>query len=106
MTMAETQGILARSSPSPVMCPLGEACAAAFEGEAGRPNRLLADQPAAADLHSRLGVLLTREGHFAAAVTHLRRAAEIGPDTVSVRNNLGIALARLGDLSEAVASYQ
>lgn len=67
-------------------------------------SRALALNPHFAPAHMNLGNALREEGRLPEAIGHLRRAAELQPSPF-VHNNLGLALASLGD-REAIAHYQ
>ncbi len=74
---------------------LGQRAAAVTHWE-----RALALNPDFAQAHMNLGNALREDGRSADAVTHLRRALELQPSPF-VHNNLGLALASLGDKEAA-----
>lgn len=53
-----------------------------------------------------LGNYAKDAGRPAEAVTYFERALEIAPEHVAARNNMGIALQRLGRLDEAIGQYE
>jgi tetratricopeptide (TPR) repeat protein len=66
-----------------------------------------ADKPEFADLHASLGEALARvPGRLADAILEDEAALGFSPDSVAVRNNLGVALDRAGRLGEAVAQFE
>lgn len=67
-------------------------------------ERALALNPDFAQAHMNLGNALREDGRTADAVTHLRRALQLQP-TPFAHNNLGLALAVLGD-SEAAGHFR
>src|SRR5450631_4457074 len=69
-----------------------------------KTRELLNRYPTSGVLWQLLGVSLTRQAKD--ALHALKMAAEWLPDDAGTHNNLGNALARLGQLDEAVASYR
>ncbi len=67
-------------------------------------SRAIALNPNFAQAHMNLGNALREEGRVTEAVTHLRRALQLQPSPFA-HNNLGVALAALGD-REALGHYQ
>ena len=67
-------------------------------------ERAIALNPDFAQAHMNLGNALREDGRIADAVTHLRRALQLQPSPFA-HNNLGLALAVLGD-TEAAAHFR
>ncbi|MGD1085373.1 MAG: tetratricopeptide repeat protein [Verrucomicrobiota bacterium] len=67
---------------------------------------LLASFQTHADSDYILGRVLLRNGRVDEAIAQWRKALEIRPDYVEVRNNLGTALAQKGDFDEAIIQYR
>ncbi len=65
---------------------------------------LLEQHPNSGAMWQMLGVVLARQGRNAVHASAM--AAKLLPDDAGVHNNLGNALARLGQLDEAVTSYR
>jgi tetratricopeptide (TPR) repeat protein len=52
-----------------------------------------------------LGFVLTNEGRYTEAISHLSKAVQINPVYSDARNNLGVAFLRQGKLNEAIACF-
>ncbi len=61
----------------------------------------LAKNPAAADAHNDLGVILAKRQDYAGATTHFLAALQSDPDNAGAHSNLGQALALKGQFAEA-----
>ena len=87
---------------------LAQACAAAGQLEWSiaayrRCTELAPDVPQA---HAQLGILLSRAGICAEAITYLSRAIELSPRSADFHFHLGVALANSGQSDRAIAAYQ
>jgi Flp pilus assembly protein TadD len=61
----------------------------------------LAKNPAAANAHNDLGVILAKRQDFAEATAHFSTAVQSDPDNAGAQSNLGMALAMNGKFAEA-----
>ena len=61
----------------------------------------LAKNPAAADAHNDLGVILAKRQNYAEAMAHFATAVQLDPQNTGAQLNLGRALAMSGKLDEA-----
>jgi len=68
-------------------------------------RQVLAQQPANAETHYYLGLLLSDMRQWVAAIASYRQAIRYRPDLAEAHCNLGAALQAAGRLDEAVASY-
>jgi arylsulfatase A-like enzyme/Flp pilus assembly protein TadD len=69
-------------------------------------NKALAIQPNFAFLQRDVGMLQFQQKNYAAAVTHLSRASQLGLNEAPLYNFLGIALSQTGQVERAAASYR
>jgi len=69
-------------------------------------RRVLATQPAYAEVHLQLGLALKGQGKLEEAIAEFRRAGAIKPDWAEARYNLGNALNDKGKLEEAAAAFR
>ncbi len=53
-------------------------------------------------IHSNLGKFYARHGQFEDALSHLRRALKLGPETLGVLNNMGQLLVDMGKFNAAI----
>jgi Flp pilus assembly protein TadD len=72
-----------------------------FASEESLMQDTLAKNPAAADAHNDLGVILAQRNQFEAAVAHFSTATRLAPNNAAAQCNLGQALASQGKLSQA-----
>ncbi|MEJ1958421.1 MAG: tetratricopeptide repeat protein [Nitrosomonadales bacterium] len=63
-------------------------------------------EPDSASSHFDLGIVLMESEKSYEAVVSFRRALEIDPGYAEALTNLGIAMKKLGQLNDAVASYR
>src|SRR5262249_40940167 len=68
-------------------------------------RRILAEHPRQADAMRLLGLIASRMRKHETAVTLLRRAIAINPNVAEYHNILGVSLAEMGQLPEAVREY-
>jgi tetratricopeptide (TPR) repeat protein len=80
-------------------------CGRLREAEAAT-RQVLAFQPSNSDALNLLGSIALSLGQFEAAAGILASAAQLAPNAVEVRINLGHAMKSLGKLAEAIASYR
>jgi len=66
----------------------------------------LAKNPAAADAHNDLGVILAKRQNFAGAMTHFATAVQLDPRNAGAQLNVGRALAMNGKWDEAQDHFQ
>jgi tetratricopeptide (TPR) repeat protein len=69
-------------------------------------SQALAIQPANAECHSNLGVVLLATGDAAASAAACRRALALQPNYAEARANLGNALAHLRQFDDAIDAYR
>ncbi len=67
---------------------------------------ILQRQPAQAEVHNTLGLVLMKRNHFKEAATAFRAALGVRPDYDEAALNLGNALFELGEQHEAMAHYR
>jgi len=63
-------------------------------------------QPALVDAHTNLANLLLEKGDDEAALPHYRKAVELQPNEPGTHYNLGVGLARNGQLDPAIAELR
>src|SRR4051812_15090119 len=87
---------------------LGKACRALHQGGEALScaSRAVAIDPALAEAHNLLGMLLQDEGSTERAIEHYRKAVALAGDDPAYHNNLGCALGLKGALDESVASLR
>ncbi len=71
-----------------------------------RCRAALEEQPASAELHYRLGVLLRQTGDFAGSVESLQEATRLAPSYAKAHIKLGVALHEAGRVEEALQSFR
>jgi tetratricopeptide (TPR) repeat protein len=76
---------------------------ATFEKALGRVDK---DSKEAGDINLRLGEIYRRMGEWATAVTYLRRAKELMPDSVVAASALALVLDGMGKVEEAGREYR
>jgi Tfp pilus assembly protein PilF len=69
-------------------------------------ERVLALTPNDADALNNLGVVLSAQQEYDAALEHLRRAASLNPRNAATWNNIGTVLREQGHSDEAIAAFR
>jgi Flp pilus assembly protein TadD len=79
-----------------VLCLLAGQRATVFASDESLLRDTLAKNPAAADAHNDLGVILAKRRDYTAATAHFMTAVQLDPDHSGAHSNLGQALALTG----------
>jgi len=69
-------------------------------------RKLCEQQPAVAQYHQRLGIVLTRLGQRAEGLAELERASQLEPTNSSILNDLGFAYLQTGDTEKAAEKFR